>query len=175
MPEWRITKYDPRHRNAKGAYIRDEWTAFSHIGREFDGQVLTDAEYRRVEEAYVSVALAFLREAGCRELFAQGVESARGSTHAPIEGERLSLDRLGDVIRRILREEFWCRLQGENSFIHIGWDYYLYLGVEQECPEAKRLAAKRGLFVEAYVSPYHPEQDQQDQAGAVPASGQAQT
>ena len=176
MPEFRITKYDPRHRNAEGDYTRDEWTAFSQIGREFDGQVLTDAEYRRAEEAYVSVALAFLREAGCHALFAQSVENAGGSIHAPAEGERLSLVRLDDVIRRILREEFWCRMQGDNGcFIHIGWDYYLYLGVEQECPEARRLATERGLFVEPCVSPYHPEPDQQDQAAAGPMSGQAQT
>ena len=175
MPEFRITKYDPRHRNAEGAYNRDEWTAFSHIGREFGGQVLTDAEYRRVEEAYVAVALAFLREAGCHALVAQGVENAGGSIYAPAEGERLSLVRLGDVIRRILREEFWCRLQGDNGFIHIGWDYYLYLGVEQECPEARRLAAERVLFVEPCVSPYHPEPDQLDQAAAGPMSGQAKT
>ncbi len=176
MPEFRITKYDPRHRNAEGAYTRDEWTAFSHIGREFDGQVLTDAEYRRVEDAYVSVAVAFLREAGFHALVAQGVENAGGSIYAPAEGERLSLVRLGDVIRRILREEFWCRLQGDNGwFIHIGWDYYLYLGVEQECPEALRLAAERGLFVEPCVSPYHPEPDQQGQVAADPMSGQAQT
>lgn len=164
-----------RYRHAEGSHGRDEWTAFSHIGREFDGQVLTDAECRRVEAAYVSVALAFLREAGCHALVAQGVENAGGSIHAPVEGERLSLDRLGDVIRRILREEFWCRLQDDKGFIHIGWDYYLYLGVEQECPEARRLAAERGLFVEPCVSPYHPESDQQDQAAAGPMSGQAQT
>jgi hypothetical protein len=47
--------------------------------------------------------------------------------------------------------------------------------VAQECPEARRLAAERGLFVEPCVSPYHPEPDQDDQAGAVPASGQTLT
>jgi hypothetical protein len=175
MPEYRVTKYDPRHRNAEGAYIRDEWTAFYQIGRKFGGVMLTAEAYQRVEDATVSVALAFLREAGCHPFIAQGVENAGGSNHAPDEGEPLSLDRLDDLLRRILREEFWCRLQGDNGFIHIGWDYYLYLGVEQECPEARRLAAERGLFVEACVSPYHPEPDQEDQTGAVPMSGQAQT
>lgn len=36
---------------------RDEWTAASDIGRSFGGVILTAEEYRRVEDAYVAVAL----------------------------------------------------------------------------------------------------------------------
>ena len=175
MPEYRVTKYDPRLRDSHGAYTRDEWTAFCHIGRAFGGAMLTAEAYRRVEDAYVSVALAFLREAGCHTLVARGVENAGGSNHAPVEGKRLTLDRLDDLLRRILREEFWCRLEGDHGFIHVGWDYYLYVGVAQECPEARRIAAERGLFVEPCVSPYHPESEQEDRAAAGPLPGQAKT
>ena len=164
-----------RYRHAEGSHGRDEWTAFSHIGREFDGQVVTDAEYRCNEAAYESVMLAFLREAGCLALAAQGVESAGGSAHASAEGDRLSLDYLNDVIRCVLRANFRFRLQATTvSFTLVGIT---------TCTSARSRSASRpgvlapsgGLFVEPCVSPYHPEPDQQDQAAAGPMSGQAQT
>ena len=60
------------------------------------------------------------------------------------------------------------KLEGDDGFIHVGWDYYLYVGVAQGCPEARRLAAERGLFVEPCVSPYHPESEQDDRSAAGP-------
>ena len=64
MIEYRVTKYNPALRDARGAYIADEWTSVKDIGRAFGGVVLTDSEYRRVEEAYVSSVFAFLKEGG---------------------------------------------------------------------------------------------------------------
>jgi hypothetical protein len=50
MFEYRVTKYDPAHRAASGAY-RDEWTSFSDIGRSFGGVILTVEQYQRIEDA----------------------------------------------------------------------------------------------------------------------------
>lgn len=61
---FRVTKYDPAHRDRHGAYTRDDWISVSDIGRAFAGVVLTETEYRRVEDAYTTAAVAFLREAG---------------------------------------------------------------------------------------------------------------
>lgn len=66
----------------------------------------------------------------------------------------LPLDRIGEIISRILREEFWCRLEGGESFIHFGWDYYMYIGVPHPCPTARARAAELGLYVEEFASPY---------------------
>ena len=59
MIEYRVTKYNPALRDARGAYIADEWTSVADIGCEFNGVVLTDSEYRRVEQTYIDSALAF--------------------------------------------------------------------------------------------------------------------
>jgi hypothetical protein len=56
---------------------------------------------------------------------------------------------------RVLREDLWCRLDGEGAFVHFGWDYDMYVGVASACPEAQRLATKVGLFVEEMRSRYH--------------------
>ena len=66
----------------------------------------------------------------------------------------LPLDSIGEFIRRILRQEFWCRLEGSEGFIHFGWDYYMYIGVPHPCPTARARAAELGLYVEEFASPY---------------------
>jgi hypothetical protein len=152
--EYRITKYNPAFRDLRGAYSRDEWTAVGDIGRSFDGVVLTSEEYHRVEAAYVAVALSFLDESGQFSLTVSGLEN---SGKYPIEfgeGSTLSLEELGPVIRLVLREKVWCRLEGPTSFLHFGWDYYLYAGVPCACPSSQQLAKRMGLFVEEFSSPY---------------------
>ncbi len=153
MFEYRVTKYDPALRDGD-AYTQGEWTAYSDIGRPFGGVVLTSDQYQRVEDAYVAAALDFLREAGVSALLAIGLENGGGSPASLIEGSMLSLEQLGDAIPRLLREEFWCRLEGSGAFVHVGYDYYKYVGVPQACPQAEQKAGRLGLFVEPCSSPY---------------------
>ena len=46
--------------------------------------------------------------------------------------------------RQMLRGESWCRMEAVGGFIHVGYDYYMYLGVERLCSEAVKLAARVG-------------------------------
>jgi hypothetical protein len=151
--EYRVTKYDPARRDARGAYTRKEWTSFGDIGRTFGGQILTLGEYRRVEDAYVSAALAFLREAGVETLTVEGLE-ARGRPRPVAAEDSRGLAEMPEVIRRVLREEYWCRLESPEAFVHIGYDYAMYIGVPRACPEAERSARRPGLYAEAFRSPY---------------------
>jgi hypothetical protein len=154
MFEFRVTKYDPACRDARGTYTRDEWTSVSDIGRAFSGVFLTAGDYQRVEDAYVTVAVAFLREAGVTSLAVDGLEN-HGDVPLPFtEGVALGLSDAGAVIRRVLREELWCRLKADGGFVHLGYDYSMYVGVQRPCPVAEALARQLGLFVEPFVSPY---------------------
>jgi hypothetical protein len=152
--EYRVTKYDPAFRDRVGRYLREEWTSFGDIGQSFGGVVLTCEEYLRVEDDHIETVSAFLREAGCGNLVAVGVENHRSCPAAPAEGDRLAGPRLEDAIRQLLRAEFWCRLEGDDCFLHFGCDYYLYVGVPSPCPQACLLASRSGLFVEEFASPY---------------------
>jgi hypothetical protein len=154
MIEYRVTKYDPTLRDARGAYIADEWISVRDIGRVFGGVVLTDSEYRRVEQAYISSALAFLREGVINSLTVAGLENPKRLALEFGDDSVISLEHVGDVIRRILREEFWCRLEGRGGFVHFGWDYYMYIGVPHRCLSAEQLAAELGLHPEEFASPY---------------------
>jgi len=51
MIEYRVTKYDPSLRDARGAYSADDWTSVTDIGHAFGGVTLTDTEYQRIEQA----------------------------------------------------------------------------------------------------------------------------
>jgi len=56
----------------------------------------------------------------------------------------------------MLREEGWCRLvDGERFFVHVGWDYYVYIGSDRTCDRSVAAAEGLRLFVDRdFVSPY---------------------
>lgn len=154
MNEYRVTKYNPAFRDRSGAYTKIEWTVFSQIGQTFSGVLFTSDAYERVEEAYVQAALSFLRESVLLSMSVEGLENSRKLPLDFQNGSILTLDRIGEIIRRILREEFWCRLEGSDGFVHFGWDFYMYMGVPRPCPIARAEAADLGLYVEEFASPY---------------------
>jgi len=154
MVEYRVTKYDPALRDAHGAYMADEWILFEQIGSAFGGVVLTEGEYLGVEQAYIDSAIAFLREGGINSLTVEGMESHKRLALEFGEGSVLSLEQIGDVVRQMLREELWCRFESDDGFVHIGWDYYMYIGVPHRCPKAELLAEALGLYPERICSPY---------------------
>ena len=152
--QYRITKYSPEFRNLSGAYLRDDWTSRADIGRQFNGILLTSDRYRIVESAYLTVASAFLAEAGISQLKVVGLENHQAFKGAPEEGAVVSSAEVLTILQSLLREEFWCKLEGSSSFLHIGYDYYMYFEVPKECVNSSALARSLGLFVETYRSPY---------------------
>jgi hypothetical protein len=155
LHEFRVTKYNPANRDSSGAYLRDEWICHSQIGESFDGVILTAEEYQRVEDAYVTTALAFLEEARVSELIVSSLENHGNFPLSIIAGVAVALPDVGDIIRQLLRGTYWCRLQIATAFVHIGYDYYMYVGVPVRCPRAESLARELNLFVEQWRSPYH--------------------
>jgi hypothetical protein len=154
MQHYRVTKYDPARRDVSGAYPTDDWTSHSDIGQSFGGHTLTEERYAAVENAYLESAVAFLKEAGVRELAVVGLENAGAHVDSPPEGAVIPTERLPAVLRSLLREEYWCKLESKSAFVHVGWDYYMYIGVLESCPLAESIAQSRGLFIEQFRSPY---------------------
>ena len=154
MLQYRVTKYNPAFRNFSGAYTRNEWTTFCDIGKSFDGVLLTNAEYQRVENVYVATVTSFLQESNILSLVVCGLENGYGVDLGFSNGSSLSLKQIKTALPRILREEFWCKLEAPQSFVHVGYDYYMYLGVPIACPKAEKSAASLGLYVEPFQSPY---------------------
>jgi len=153
--------------------VPDEWTGFDDIGRTFGGTVLTQAEYDRVEEAYVRTALQMLEANGVHSVVLRGVEDNAGFGSGKLtisDGHKIRVRDMVPYMRAILREHFWGRLEGDHAFVHFGWDYYMYVGVPEACPEFVVDEARgRGVFIEPFVSPYHPEEQEGEPVGPADA------
>jgi len=161
MYQYRVTKYDPAFRNDSGAYTKDDWTMFRDIGSSFCGVTLSKAEYLRVESSYVEAATAFLMEDRSPELKVVSLEIRTDLPTVPPEGSFVAWSKFGSVCRSVLREEFWCMLQGEERYVHFGWDFYMYIGVVSPCEKAIERAQALGLFVEECASPIDPDNEEE--------------
>jgi hypothetical protein len=154
MPQFRVTKYNPKYRDSSGAYTRDDWTSYSQVGQACSGKRLTLEEYQQVESAYINAAVAFMQEAAIQELVVRGLETAPKYRASITEGLSVKTAQLSEVLRALLRNQYWCRLEGHAAYVHVGYDFYMYVGVPTACPAAEATSKQSGLFVEALPSPY---------------------
>jgi hypothetical protein len=153
----RVTKYDPALRDERGAFVGDDWTSVSDVGATFNGELLTLQHYLEVEARHLQVIAAFLAEAGVDAACVRVPEVYAGARWWPSEGQRLSRLETVDVVREMLRERGFCRLEAPGAvYIHVGYDYYVYIGGDVPSERSTELARQIGLFVdEQFTSPYH--------------------
>jgi len=168
--EWRVTRYDPALRSATGRFLEDSWTSVWDIGQNFSDATLTVDEYLRAESAYVRTATSFAVESGVFELRVVDLERDLERLDQ-VELTRLGLPPIDlttpirddavvpvgqwqHVMRAILRELAWCKLESDPFFVHFGHDFYMYVGSDSLCEQSQLSAKTSGLFVEEMHSPY---------------------
>jgi hypothetical protein len=174
MTSYRITKYNPEFRDIQGAYLSNDWTSVCDIGKQFDSGELNTGASLEAEERYVNTVLYLWQIAQCPPLYVTDLETnalrhnkahltglpelLRDVAHEPVpKKNQVLLDRVivARVVRLILRELIWCKLEANTGFnLHFGWDYYMYcVGVELDT-EHRNAITDIGLFVEEFHSPY---------------------
>lgn len=119
---------------------------------------MTFDEYSEVEDAYARAFVCFANAAGVEKLQVRGLEHGAELK----EGQLLQIAEAELVLRRMLREEAWCRLEAidESFATHVGYDFYMFIGSNAASVEAVEVAEHLGLYVEAdFVSPLIPEDD----------------
>ncbi len=156
--KYRITKYNPKYRDENGRFLQDDWTSISDIGKSFNGIMLIETEYMRIENAYVNSVKSFLRESKIVEMEISGLE-IRNYRQPGFEdlanGKVYPLDMLDSLFRAALRERLWCKFKWQNkAYVHFGYDYYMFVGVNRFCPHSIAFAQEQGLFVEPFRSPH---------------------
>ena len=156
MYEYRVTKYDPQYR-MNGVYARAEWTSVADIGTSIGGTLLTTAAYEQIEQHHIDFLCELTDLCGAFPLTVNAWEGYTGK--AWHEGQKIQRGNMPRIIRSILREECWCRLNGENFFIHFGYDYYMYVGCGIPMEAVSELAEKHCLFCEEFRSPSHDEEE----------------
>ncbi|MFE7192246.1 hypothetical protein [Kitasatospora sp. NPDC057541] len=154
MFQFRVVKYSAEEMEGSAP----AWTAISDIGLSFGGEVLTEAEYLATEERYLAAVRRFAAVQGVTGLRVDGLEVHPESPwwQRVADGEWLALDQAIELIRSVLREEFvWCRFVGDGDFfVHIGYDFYMYIGLVAEPEQAVRDVRASGLNVDEFESPY---------------------
>lgn len=150
MNQYRITKYNPKNRNSQGHYFYpNEWTEFSDVGKSVSLE-----EYELIEDSYISSAIDIVSSSGSKGLVVRGLEKSQNNC-AYSEGEFITINELSLVIQSILRGNFWCKLESDQAFIHIGYDFYMYVGSISICNNSIERTEAKGLYVETFESPYN--------------------
>ncbi|MGD6942822.1 hypothetical protein ACQCT6_12370 [Cytobacillus gottheilii] len=160
MYSWRVTKYNPIYRDTDGIYQnQDEWTSYSDIGRN-----VSEAEYLSTEENYINAIFAFMDEMNIEKMYlnalevkSDGVKEQNASAFLSKQwvGKAVSKREIKELAKLTLRETIWCKLSSKKDiFVHFGYDYYMYIGTINDCPNPRLKIENSGLFVEKYKSPY---------------------
>jgi len=169
--QWRVAKYNPDFTDKNGCYtLVEEWTCPSEIGKTINGNEFTFDEYLQVEASYINSAIKFIEENSIDSLRILQLECAisEEDKRSPLyekefeklifkEDSMVNKNEIHLICKMVLRNFLWCKLHRiDNFFIHFGWDYYMYIGSNVNCPSAIEFATNHGLFVENRTSPYFP-------------------
>lgn len=176
MYEFRVTKYNPKFRDNDGIFLKDEWTCPSEVNCNFDGKRFTKEEYLNIEAQYINAILAFMEFNKLDHLRIVDLEvenlkkdlrkrSNRGMIESEFkkiklyEDKSLNIKDLKIVLKMILRNFIWCRLEIHNRFFaYFGWDFYMYVGCVNCYNNTVNRIENNGLFVEDFKSPYYPDE-----------------
>lgn len=155
---WKVTHYDPALLTDEGWLPSpDGWISIDDVGAKFGGTVLTQDEFARVESLHLDAVRLFLGNSSIASLEVSDVEP-RGDRPPLRTGQLLAPEEVVGVVKGMLREQGdWCRLESSDPafYVHVGYDFYLYIGSASPCREAQQAVRDSGLFVEARLSPYH--------------------
>lgn len=149
--QYRVTKYDPKNR-VNGVYTKDEWISMYDVGKTYDGKLFTFAEYLKVEKSYLDVIEQVMKELDIKTVEVRQGERIFSALNNSAVNSR---EEVLMMAKGVLREDFWCKLEAKDFFIHFGYDYYMYIGADIEEEKMSDIARKNGLFAELIErSPY---------------------
>ena len=175
MNQYRVTKYNPLFRNEKGSYLKDEWTEYSDVGKSYNESKLSIEEYLNTEDKYISAVINFMMQNNVEFIFANNIEINESPFDIYAtddmkkmyvllsENKKIEIADISSICKLILRNYIWCKLEQEKMFVHFGYDYTMYIGVDnKENTNVIKNIEKSGLFVEEFQSPYKYIEDQEE-------------
>ncbi len=174
MYKYRISKYNPKFRNDKGIYLKDDWTSYCDIGKKYE-KIFTKENYLDVESKYCDVISEILGENRIEEMMLEDLECGFSVDEIKkmfeeyglifYEEEKKIIDSLTNnkkikivdiklYIRLILRECFWCIFKDEitSARVEFGYDLYIYIyniNISESIIDKYR---KREIFIEYLIS-----------------------
>ncbi|MFE7455793.1 hypothetical protein [Streptomyces sp. NPDC057554] len=166
-----VSKYDQPRRSGLIA----DWTSFEDVGKSFNGEVLTAAEYQRVEDSYIS-AVAYLADAMQADRFElrnlvlnEPPPAWLGAVYDGYSVDRHTALRL---LRWMLRHGLIsCTLtSGDTLRVAVETDFYLSVEIQPDAVDSLDEVKRLGLHVVSV--PYGEEESDATAAVSRPADGE---
>ncbi|PHZ84767.1 DUF7683 domain-containing protein [Paremcibacter congregatus] len=177
MQQYCITKYDKSKRDKNGTYPDDcdQWTESCDVGRHINGKKVQLRDYFRVEDRYIKAALAlfdyadlpYLRLTNAHlhdyqmEILRKKNKHFHELSFSSIdfrEDAIICRDEIPTVLKMIFRNLGEAKLEFQGKFfIHIGWDFYMYIGAHVSNNSLIEKIEEDGLYVLEWDSPYTPQ------------------
>ena len=167
MQYWRVTKYNPIYRDDEGRYTKNEWISIGDIGNYYEGEELTYDKYVSVENMYIEAVILAMTEANIEYFKITGLEKSGDTINDNTfssdikrfyeslkDNMSVSIDDITILVKLILREIVWVRLESDILNIHFGYDYYMYFCSKKRLEKTEKIIKEKGLFVENFKSPY---------------------
>ncbi len=167
MREYRVTKFDPRYRNEYGHFIRDDWTSYGDVGKVCNGILVTYENYLKIESQYVNTVVGVMNGIKMDEISLVGHErrhvkyndkkatkEMKKLNRSLIKRNAVYISEVPDLCRLILRGCTWVKMESRKMFVHFGYDYYMYIGLEEQYEHVMGEVKNSGLFFEEMESPY---------------------
>jgi hypothetical protein len=144
---WRVSRYEPALRAAGSEWA--SWTDYSDVGKTFNGMVLTEQEYLRVENLYLDAAARFAADAAA-EVFEVVYVDHQQDGFELFAGQKLPRSDLGPVVRGSLRGTLDCALQAVSGTcqFEFGFDLYMRVAAQSACDRAVTEVERAGLYLE---------------------------
>ncbi|MEO7174621.1 MAG: hypothetical protein ABIV51_02280 [Saprospiraceae bacterium] len=161
LSAFRVVKYNPKFRNDQGHYMKNEWSDFSDIGSEFDGQILTFEEYLMVENLYVQAVEYLFKANNCtkvqitsRHFFTEDLPRVRDPELIEFYDKLLhkrtvSVYEAMLTTKLVLRGALSCQLQCKNNrhiAVRFSYEYYMYFNTPKPDIIRREIEDRFGLF-----------------------------
>lgn len=157
---WRVTKYYPKNRDERGNYLLDsEWTSFTEVGTK-----VNEEDYLKIESNYIKAITSFMDDMGLNRVYLNALElwsnevvsqNAASFLSEIWVGKGVTTQEISELAKLTLRNAIWCKLSYKKEFfVHFGYDFYMYIGANKDCPNARKKVKDAGLYVENFRSPY---------------------
>jgi hypothetical protein len=159
--DYRISHYNESNKST-------QWTSVSDVVNENNFEE-TFEEYKATENKYINILKYLLDKNGIIKMKIYELENNMVFENGIVEklfdknifdelkiknGNEYLVKDIVYIIRLCLREIIWCKIVWENIYIHIGYDYYVYIGGLKIDKDYMENELKNGITIEEYKSPY---------------------
>ena len=137
---WRLSRYEPQLRASREW---ESWTDRTDVGHSFNGFVLTEEEYLRIEDAYIAAATRFAVDVSA-SVFRVVYVGHQSGQYALVAGQTVIRSDLGPLVRGNLRGDLDCAIESTEGLYQLAFGYDRLAGGQAQAGAASGLGRGRG-------------------------------